>query len=399
MVRRISLSDLVTGCADDSFDAGIRIDSELEPIGGPGASVKPAVYDGGTYQLDRRWADPADEEPTPVVVIDNVPSQANRLEEAIRRHRASLGVPELILDLSAVPHLPAHLPTSISSWQFPHRVADAYLRDSQIDGADFEKTPLGKELLLATPWSAGALIGWFPGAALYGFWQSHLGKKRANTKHARAWVSEILGWHPASSDTKVKGLKGDPLNLNTDEVVTSNADDRIDWDIGKVKRSDAKADKLSEMGHGQVPFMRDSEAAAAAISFARITQRATVSFAQLRRISLGDQYSPEADAAARALLVAMGLHAHVLAFGRGFALRSGADLRAVATRVTWLGATGDEECSLGDAAGTRELLRSARDDAEAAGVRLEGWGREPIRLTPKENLRSAIAATWPEAVG
>lgn len=275
-------------------------------------------------------------------------------------------------------------------------MADAYLRDSQIDGIDFEKHELGKALLAATPWSASALIGWFPSAALYGFWQSHLGKKRANTKHARAWVSEIIGWYPASSDTKVKGLKGDPLNLNTDEVVTSNADDRVSWDIGKVKRTDAKTDKLSEMGHGQVPFMRDADAAASAVSFSRISQRATVSFAQLRRISLGEDYSSEADAAARALLVALGLHAHVLAFGRGFALRSGADLRAVATRASWLGAARDEELALGDAAETGELLRSARDHAESVGVQLEGWGREPVRLTPKENLRGAIAASWPE---
>ena len=395
-VNTFELSDLVAGCADESFDAGIRIDSELEPIGGPGASVKPAVYAGGAYQMDRRWADPADEEPAPVIVIDNVPSQANRLEEAIRLRRDSLGVPELVLDLSGVPHLPAHLPASISSWQFPHRVADAYLRDSQIGGVDFEKTELGRALLAATPWSAAALIEWFPGAALYGFWQSHLGRKRANTKHARAWVSEIVGWRPAASDTKVKGLKGDPLNLNTDAVVTSNADDRVDWEIGKVKRPDAKADKLSEMGHGQVPFMRDSEAAASAVSFARITQRATVSFAQLRRLSLGDEYSSEADAAARALLVALGLHAHVLAFGRGFALRSGADLRAAATKATWLGATGDEERSLGDAAGTGELLGSAREHAESVGVPLGGWGRVPVRLMPKENLRGAIVASWPE---
>ncbi|MDE0654421.1 MAG: type I-U CRISPR-associated RAMP protein Csb1/Cas7u [bacterium] len=395
-MKTISLSDLVAGCADDSFDAGIRIDAELEPIGGPGASVKPAVYDGGAYQLDRRWADPDDEEPAPVIVIDNVPSQANRLEEAIRLRRDSMGVPEMVLDLSEVPQLPAHLPASISSWHFPHRVADAYLRDSQIDGIDFEKHELGEALLAATPWSASALIAWFPGAALYGFWQSHLGKKRANTKHARAWVSEIVGWYPAASDTKVKGLKGDPLNLNTDEVVTSNADDRVSWDIGKVKRTDAKTDKLSEMGHGQVPFMRDADAAASAVSFSRISQRATVSFAQLRRISLGHDYLSEADAAARALLVALGLHAHVLAFGRGFALRSGADLRAVATTASWLGATRDEERALGGAAETGELLRSARDHAESVGVQLDGWGREPVRLTPKENLRGAIAASWPE---
>lgn len=392
----ITLEDLVSGCADDSFDAGIRIDSELEPLGGPGGAVKPAVYEGGMYQLDQRWAALTDERPTPVIVIDNVPSQANRLEEAIRSQRAVLGVPEFVLDLSEMTHLPAHLPREISSWHFPHRVADAYLRDSRMNGDDFVKTSLGKSLLEATPWAAAPLIAWFPGAGLYGYWQSHLGKKRANTKHARVWVSEIVGWNPATDDTKVKGLKGDPLNLNTDEVVTSNPDDRVHWEIGKVQRSDAKADKLSEMGHGQVPFMRDSDATAAAVSFARVTQKATVSFAQLRRLSLGPGFADEADAAARALLVALGLHAHTLAFGRGFALRSGADLRVESTRTTWLGAAGDELRDLGDVRATGSLLQSARQHAATNGVSLEGWGREPVRLTPKDNLRKAIEATWPE---
>lgn len=392
----ITLEDLVAGCADDSFDAGIRIDSELEPLGGQGAAVKPAVYEGGTYQNDWRWAKPTDEKPTPVIVVDNVPSQANRLEEAIRSQRDVLGVPEFVLDLSEMTHLPAHLPREISSWHFPHRVADAYLRDAQMNGDDFVKTPLGKALLEATPWAAAPLIAWFPGAGLYGYWQSHLGKKRANTKHARAWVSEIVGWNPATDDTKVKGLKGDPLNLNTDAVVTSNPDDRVHWEIGKVQRSDAKTDKLSEMGHGQVPFMRDSDATAAAVSFARVTQKATVSFAQLRRLSLGPGFAVEADAAARALLVALGLHAHTLAFGRGFALRSGADLRVASTRTTWLGAAGDELRDLGDVRATGSLLQSARQHAATNGVSLEGWGREPVRLTPKDNLRKAIEATWPE---
>ena len=394
-MEMITLEDLVSGCAGDSLDAGIRIESELEPLGGRRASVKPAGYEGGVYQLDERWADPNDEKPTPVIVIDNVPSQANRLEEAIRSQRDAVGVPEFILDLSDMTHLPAHLPREISSWHFPHRVADAYLRDSQLDGVDFPRSKLGRAVLEATPWSAAPLIEWFPGAALFGYWQSHLGRKRAQTKHARAWVSEIIGWKPAATETRVKGLKGDPLNLSTGEVVTSNPDDRVDWDIGKVARSDAKADRLSEMGHGQVPFMSESDAAAAAVSFVRVSQTATVSFAQLRRISLGEGHSADADTAARALLVALGLHAHVVAFGRGFALRSGADLRAVKTRAEWLGAGGDETRQLGDAASTIALLALARDHAASVGVPLGGWRREPMRLTPKGNLRDAIEATWP----
>ena len=356
--------------------------------------MKPAVYEGGVYQTDRRWASPGDDEPTEVIVIDNVPSQANRLEEALRVSRSSSGIPEMVLDLSDLALLPAHLPRRISSLEFPHRNADAYLRDAQLDGQDFIRTDIGRSIFGATAQTCGPLMAWFPQALLYGFWQSHLGKKRANTKHARAWVSEIIGWKPAASDTRVFGLKGDPLNLNTDEALVSNPDDRLTWGMGRDKTPGEKKDKLSEIGHGQVPFMGD-QATAAAVSFARVTQRATVSFAQLRRVSLGSG-EQAADAAARALLVALGLHAHVLAFGRGFALRSGADLRLAKSATTWLGADGDASCEVGGADGTAKLLAAALKQARAAGVPLDGWEREPLQLTPKDNLRKAILASWPE---
>ena len=395
MSKQIDLEALVAGCADDSFDDGIRIDSDLEPLSGPGGVVKPAVYEGGTYQHDRRWASPADDEPTQVIVIDNVPSQANRLEAALRESRDSISAPEFVLDLSELSHLPAHLPRSISSFEFPHRNADAYLRDAMLDGQDFLKTGIGKAIFGATAQTCGPLIAWFPQALLYGFWQSHLGKKRQNTKHARAWVSEIIGWRPASADTKNMGLKGDPLNLTTDDDVTSNPDDRTTWEVGgDAQIAGAKKDKLSEIGHGQVPFMRN-DAPAAAVSFARVTQRATVSFAQLRRVSLGGD-AGEADAAVRALLVALGLHAHQLAFGRGFALRSGAELRPRSTTATWLGAEGDEPIDLGGVEATRALLDSARGHAESHGVPLDGWGAPAMRLTPKANLSRAIRSAWPE---
>ena len=396
MPHQIDLEALLKGCADDTFDDGIRIDSQLEPLSGPGGMVKPAVYEGGTYQRDRRWASPDDGEPTQVIVIDNVPSQANRLEEALRKNRESTSIPEFVLDLSGLPNLPAHLPRSLSSLEFPHRNADAYLRDAQLDGQDFLKTEIGQAIFGATAQTCGPLIAWFPQALLYGFWQSHLGKKRQNTKHARAWVSEIIGWQPASMETKVLGLKGDALNLNTDDVVTSDPGDRTTWEVGKGARiAGAKSDKLSEIGHGQVPFM-GNDAPAAAVSFARVTQRATVSFAQLRRVSLGGDHSSEADAAVRALLVALGLHAHQLAFGRGFALRSGAELRPRSTTAIWLGAHSDEPIDLGRVETTRALLESAREHAASQGVSLDGWGVPARTLTPKANLSAAIRSTWPE---
>ena len=204
----IDAERLLSACADDAFDDGIRIDAELQPLSGPGGPVKPAVYEGGAYQLDRRWTSSEDREPTPVIVIDNVPSQANRLEHALRRDRESSSIPELVLDLSEIRGLPAHLPRSLSSLEFPHRNADAYLRDARLCDLDFIRTDVGKAIFGATAQECGPLMSWFPQALLYGFWQSHLGRKRHNSKHARAWVSEIIGWRPASVETKVLGPEG-----------------------------------------------------------------------------------------------------------------------------------------------------------------------------------------------
>ncbi len=396
MTMTIELSRVLSACADDAFDDGILINANLEPLSGQGGLVKPAVYEGGRYQTDQRWASPDDAKPTEVIVIDNVPSQANRLEHALRQDREASSLPEFVLDLSDLQNLPAHLPRSLSSFEFPHRNADAYLRDALLNGESFVRAPLGESIFGATAQECGPLLSWFPQALLYGFWQSHLGKKRHNHKHARAWVSEIIGWQPAANDTKVLGLKGDPLNLNTDDVVTSNPDDRIRWDIGGDEKVEGgKKDKLSEMGHGQVPFMGD-DATASAVSFQRVTQRATVSFAQLRRVRLGQDASPDANAAARALLVALGLHAHQLAFGHAFALRSGADLRPASATMTWLGGSGDETCEIGDANATRELLDAARRHAESAGAPLAGWGQPPTVLLPNDQLRKAIRSTWPD---
>ena len=252
MKNAIELGLLLSACADNGFDDGIRIDAELEPLTGGGGPVEPAVYVGGTYQEDCRLARPEDTEPTRIVVIDNVPSQANRLEDALRHHRKATRMPEFVRDLSGLTGLPVHLPRSLSSLQFPHRNADGYPRDARLGDQDFVKTDLGRSIFGATAQRCGPLIAWFPQALLYGFWQSHLGKKRASTKHARAWVSEIAGWNPGPTDVaRVLGLKGDPLNLNADERITSSPDNRLAWTFGTGAVEGGKQDRLSEIGHGQ----------------------------------------------------------------------------------------------------------------------------------------------------
>lgn len=382
-------------CADDAVDAGIRIAAGLEPLGGPGAPVKPAIYPGRVYQEDRRWWGSGDDRTeVRAVVIDNAPSQANRCEAALEQLRAELGLPELILDLGGIDTLPPHLPRELSSFRFPHRHADAYLRDAVHVGDPFPKTAVGRAIFAATADRPLALLEWFPQSLLYGFWQSHLGNKRSQAKLARAWTSEIVGYRPATTETRSHAVKGDPLNLSIDESASFNSEDLLDesWTFQGGVKTGKKGEKLSEIGHGQA-LARTEESALAGVSFGAVEQQSTVSFAALRRIHVG---SADENAAARALLVALGLVAHVGAFGRPFSLRSGADLRPVATDWTWLGMSQDDALAPLNRADAAALFSDCAGAAESVGLPVGSrWASDPLRLEPNEALVKAITATWP----
>ena len=397
---KIEAGRLAAACDDSADDAGISISTVLEPLAGQDAPVKPAVYAGGLFQEDWRWwGEPP--EKTRAIVIDNTPSQANRLEAALERLAPMIGLPTVQLDLESVPTLPPHLPRRLSGFRFPHRHADAYLRDAMLNGTPFAQTEVGRALFAATAERPQAILGWFPQALLFGFWQSHLGKKRSQAKLARSWVSEIVGYDPAAPDgsrTRILGLKGDPLNLSIDERASYDGEDVLaGWEIvGESRKSgrSKQGESLAELGHGQVP-VKPSDAALGAVSFSAMEQRATVSFAGLRRIEFGGEV---ANAAGRALLVAIGLAAHTAAFGRGFSLRSGCDLRPVDTAWHWLTASSAEDVAPLSPAEAVELANACRDQARDAGLlQGSGWSREALVLEPIAALRDAIAKTYPVA--
>lgn len=396
---KLTVDGLIAACGDDSFESGLMIDAALEPLAGRGAPVKPAVYAGNTYQQDKRWYDDEhlDVVDLDVVVIDNVPSQANRLEAALEHVADRVGLPQVVLDLGGIEQLPPHLPQSLSGFRFPHRSADAYLRDALLEGQAFARTDAGRAILSATADAPEALFAWFPQALLFGFWVSHAGNKASQAKLARSWVSEIVGIAPGKTDTRVEGLKGDPLNLNTDNVVVYEPDFVTDrWQHGEEKKVAGSKKKvgLSAIGHGQVPFAGDARAMAA-VSFRKISQRATVSFAALRRVRVG---SPEANASGRAVLVALGILAHVGAFGRSFSLRSGCELRTVSSSWTWLGATpgNDERVEVPSLEEAVALLAGCGAQAHAAGLPVgESWRGARLELTPNAELVKVIRSTYP----
>jgi len=401
MSGTISAERLIAACAEDSQECGVRITSRLEPVGGPDAPVKPAIYSGGRYQIDKRWRGSGeDRRAVEAVVIDNVPSQANRLEAALDRLAPDVGIPRFVLDLSGVGDLPPHLPHELSSFRFPHRQADAYLRDSMFDGEPFGKTEIGSALMRGTGDAPEALLEWAPQALLFGFWQSHLGKGAgaSQAKLARSWTSEIVGYEPATTETLQYGLKGDPLNLSlqTDKVENDPLDESI-WAPTDGKRTPGmEQSKLSEIGHGQVPIGEGGtqRPGPAGISMRSIEQRSSVSFAGLRRVRFRDDQG----ATGRALLVALGLLAHVAAFGGSFSLRSGCDLRRLArdTAWEWLGYETDESVdplSLEDA---KSVFAECVAAAESAGLPVGSrWAKDPTILSPSEQLAKVIRTSYP----
>ncbi|MGH2747361.1 MAG: type I-G CRISPR-associated protein Cas7 [Actinomycetota bacterium] len=237
-----------------------------------------------------------------------------------------------------------------------------------------------------------ALLEWFPQALLFGFWQSHLGKKGSQAKLARSWISEVVGYEPAAADGEQLGLKGDPLNLSVDEQVQFDPNDVTDWELieGSSKAGGGKAkERLSEIGHGQVPV----GGTLSAVSCREIEQQTTVSFAGLRRIWVN---GGESNALARALLASLGLVAHVATFGRSFSLRSDCELRPVDPSWTWLGGAKDEPVEPPTIDDAVSLFRACAERAEAGGLPVGGrWMDEPLVLTPKKSLADAIRSTYP----
>jgi hypothetical protein len=104
----------------------------------------------------------------------------------------------------------------------------------------------------------------------------------------------------------------------------------------------------------------------------------------------------EGSAEARAVLAALGLTAHVAAFGRAFNLRSGSDLRPRAVSWRWLGAAGDEELEVPDFAAMSGLFHECVARAEAAGVPVgTQWKDHRLTVTPSASLLDVVKQSWP----
>jgi len=319
------LKELVAGDA-----VAIRGTATLEPAGGPGDKIFPpthAVDDkkkpepGAKYAFEKRRIGGQD---ATCVLIDSVQSQANRMEEALQTlwDEKKIALPIVSVDFSSV----APEVGRVTSLTAPHRIADALLRDSLLDGQLFRLSGIGKSFTEASTRNATALFKVCPTGLVFGLWDSTGPNGGLGAKFQRALVSEIVGINAAHGSKTASRI--DPLNIkkdatvlykasNSDEMWTANPDEAEKDKEGqpvKVGKSE-KAGKPSAVLHGNIAPDIDSVGGGVTIDEARHT--VVLSLASLRR--LGFNTGAEE---ARTVLAALGLLAVFAAESRGHDLRS-----------------------------------------------------------------------------
>lgn len=381
-----------------SSAAAIRLRQRLVPEGGPGDKVFPPTFAGGVYCWEQRRIDGKS---VPCVLLDSVASQANRLEEALSdlRNRNVIDLPEIIVrfdgDLADI--------GDISTLAAPHRVFDAILRDSTIDGKPFFKSELYKQLTACNVRNATALFAHAPTALLFGCWDSTGAAGGLGNKFARAITSEIIGIHSERGDNR-GGVRQDPLGVIADVEIAIGPDG--DWSlVGKSssgKKDRAKGTRPAEINHGNILLKVENETVERILPDGTIEslrlplkggvtidyalQTTVLSLAALRRLRFptADGTSDKTDTLARSVLAAIGLVAISAARDRGYWLRSRCGLVAEGLQdFEIVMADGSAKALHLDSATALESYRKAVKEAQEGGL---PWHSEPIVLTPQEKL-------------
>jgi CRISPR-associated protein Csb1 len=401
----LTLSDLHDALAGSA--AAFRSVATLQPAGGAGDKVFPPTYSGGQYATERRRL-PGRDEPVDCVLLDSVQSQANRMELALLDAWESSGIP---LPVVSVDFRDQGLPKAlrVTSLEAHHRIVDALLRDSLLDGQPFRKAARGQALDYMDNKNATALFELCPTALLFGLWDSTGPRGGLGAKFARAMVSEIVGIDAMPGVKTSSRIDPAQIMLGAGPVY-STADKGWTLSESEARTEKGKPAKVgkegkpSEVNHGNVTPSIDSKAGGFTIAFAQRTT--TLSLPALRRLRfpIDGDFSSERDLAARVTLAALGLCAATLARDLGGDLRSRCHLIAE-TADSWelLDRPGEAPRSFSlDAAQAIELYRQAVDAARAVGL---PWLTEELKLSPSPQLVTLVrksqelAASMAEASG
>jgi CRISPR-associated protein Csb1 len=386
----------------------------LQPVGGKGDKIFPPTYPpSDEAKRANRNAPPRhvyerrrlNGHLTWCVLIDSVQSQANRLEECLLEAiQAGRSIPYVEVDFSE-----AKLDgiSKITSLNAPHRVYDAILRDSQLDGKRFDKSDVYFRLAKAKPEDASALLEISPTALLFGAWHSTGEGGGLGAKFARCLVSEIVGIDVPVEEVVVDRRTGevevqtsgrrtssriDPLGiLNKVRIYQTKDDNPGDWTPRKDEAATKGANKEPVLYIGK----RGKPGRASLINHGNITPSVqplgvtcdylehsfVLSFAALRRLRFG---GGDKDVAGRSLVAALGLVALTEQDARGYALRSRCDLVCEGRApLELVHSDGKKEPISMDPEQARGLYDGALKNARKAGFT---FSAKPLRLTPQDKL-------------
>ena len=357
--------------------------TDYQPAGGPGDKVFPPTYEGGSYATEARYIDG---EEVLCVLLDSVQSQANRMEMALldewEAGRAPL--PVITVDFSGS-DLPKDL--RITSMEAPHRISDALLRDSELDGVMFRQSGPGKQLDTVDVRNAAALFELCPTALIFGMWDSTGPRGGSGVKFQRALVSEFVGLHAKQGRRTSSRIDPAQIMRNAGPVYRTR-DGSWTLDQDETGERNSRGVRPSEVNHGNIaPSIADG-----GFTISKAVQTTVLSLPALRRLRFplnGTGPDPHVDLAARTALAAQALFAATLVREQGADLRSRCLLYATAP-VVWklLDRPGDEPRQFDFSSGqAREVYQQAVQQAKDAGL---PWLEQEMVLKPSRQLLELV---------
>ncbi len=221
-------------------------------------------------------------------------------------------------------------PLRVTSLEAPHRIADALLRDSLLNGQPFRRSEVGRRIGEVELFNAAALFEHCPTALIFGMWDSTGPKGGLGAKFARAVVSEIVGIDVAPGVRTSSRIDPAQILLQAGPLYRAAGDGTgVGWTLDEESaRKDSKGKtqalgktgRPSEANHGNVtPTIADG-----GVTLRKALQTTVLSLPGLRRLRFPTegQADAETDRAARTALAALALCAAALTREQGCDLRS-----------------------------------------------------------------------------
>ena len=397
----------------------LRVKTKLQPADGLDGKVYPPTYQGpegsarsdeARYHIEERRRDG---KTTLAAVLDSVPSQANRAEEALldAYEDGLVEIPIIEANFSRAEGDGADYdgirPGRLTALEASHRIADATFRECTLGGEPFRESAVGRAIFSSSERDAADMYRYCPTVLAFGEWDSMGGDASRGHKFERRVVSEIVALDVVvgrSSSSRLDALKIEstaPVYKNkahtddasepawTTDEESAERDSRgnpVLYGSGKGKG------KISGLGLSNVtPSVAagpDGQfSGTGGVTFSHAEQSTVIALNSIRKLRFPRHREAATDA--RTAVAALGLAATVLRDARGYALRSRCLLTpegppTVEFLDAFGGVRGFAQVTPQAAA---QMLRSAADDAASAGL---AWEVEPVVLTPGDNLRQAV---------